>query len=1182
MKLFHFFSNLSISKKLSIFLLIPFATVFFFASNTIYRHTQSLYSSQDALHFAHIVSQSSDLIYQLQKERGLSAGAVGSDGQGYQDLLAKQRIQTDKASDELNLSFNAFPSYFTEDLVRKLIHLKEELQILATIRIGIDEAEQGDHFEFYSHVITELLAVNSFLPTLNTSHEIHNLALSYLDLLWLEERSGQERGALNGVFSAQEFKADQFSDITSYIAGQKAAIRDFTNVATAEHQQQLTAVLEHPSSAIIENAREVVFNRAERHEALTGLQELIGYGGLIHNFKNYVIRGKTQNLDLFQHNFTSARVQIEAYRHLPAISDEEKEALNIIEAVFKEYQSHLAGIKRMKGQNLSIRYIDEIVKVDDKPALQAINFLRHKINTHDPETWWLNTTTRLDLIHQINVTILQEIVKRVQAIEVRTSHLLIFYTLFTVAVFFLVSFIGLKLRKRLVDEIRYIARSMRQSVQNKSFNTYLKVTGKDELSDMALAFNSLIDERSYNEEKLRLAARVFNETHEGILITDDKGIIIEVNPVFTELTGFESEEVLGKNPSILSSGRHDDQFYRDMWQALSEHKFWQGEVWNRKKSGELYAELITITAIEDENEKLLHYVGIFSDITHSKRQQEKLHLMAHYDVLTQLPNRTLFADRFKQALAHNKRVGLQLAICFVDLDNFKPINDNFGHDIGDKLLVEVANRITSTIRDEDTVSRQGGDEFALLLGEIGSFHQCEQLLERLIKELAAPYLINGVSHAITASCGVTLYPFDESDLDTLLRHADQAMYHSKQMGKNRYSIFSVEQEQEATHKQHLLEEVEQALSNGEMRLYYQPKVNMDTGKVFGAEALIRWAHPDNGLIPPLAFLPTVDGSDVEIQIGDWVVEQALCQMEQWKAQGVELEVSVNITSHHMQSVEFVSKLATALDRHPTVNSNNLQLEILESSALSDIQTISEKIKDCRDKLGIHTALDDFGTGYSSLAHLRNIPASTIKIDQTFIRDVLDDPNDYAIIDGVLGLAGSFNREVIAEGVETTEHGLMLLVMGCYEAQGYGIAKPMPASDFSAWLKAYQPNEAWLASKHKAFTQQESRTALFALVIEQWKKKFISEIHSSPDETENWPIMNAKKCHCGTGILRVKKEQLYDSQWLASFEQTHVNMHDIANLVKSYYQGGDIAKARDELQTLHMVFEKLEALLAQHS
>ncbi len=681
-------------------------------------------------------------------------------------------------------------------------------------------------------------------------------------------------------------------------------------------------------------------------------------------------------------------------------------------------------------------------------------------------------------------------------------------------------------------------------------------------------------EQNHARQQQLLSSRVFNDTREGITITNSDGVIIDVNPAFCDITGYSREDILGKNPSILSSGKQSPEFYADMWKILGETGHWQGEVWNRTKDGELYAELLSISSLKNENDQVMNYVGIFTDITRSKKQQEELSLMAHYDVLTGLPNRALFVDRFQQAIAHSKRNKTLLAIIFLDLDKFKPVNDNYGHEVGDKLLIEVAKRIKANIREEDTVSRQGGDEFAILLGDVKSISESKKMAQRIHHSLSLPYSIDGHTISIGASSGIALYPLEDADLDTLIRHADQAMYQAKLTGRNRYHLFNHDDEHHAVQKQNELQEIEQALVNNNFQLYYQPKVNMRTGNPFGAEALIRWIHPKKGLIPPLDFLPAIEDTELEIKVGNWVINEALSQLEVWHQLDIRLEVSINISSHHLLSETFFTELDTALAKHPSVDSQCLQLEILESSALGDLNAISTIIEICQSALGIKVALDDFGTGYSSLTHLRNLPANTIKIDQSFVRDMLDDPSDSAIIDGILGLAEAFNREVIAEGVEATNHGLMLLMMGCEKAQGYGIAKPMPADDFPRWLANYTPCLEWQQCGNMHLSIKEKKVNLFRLVAERWKDRFIDNIQSSPDNAEHWPIMSSKHCPCGAWIKRVQQERLFENEGLMQLGTAHETLHRIAQALHLQYQDGDVSTAREGLLGLQAAFDDM--------
>jgi diguanylate cyclase (GGDEF)-like protein len=432
---------------------------------------------------------------------------------------------------------------------------------------------------------------------------------------------------------------------------------------------------------------------------------------------------------------------------------------------------------------------------------------------------------------------------------------------------------------------------------------------------------------------------------------------------------------------------------------------------------------------------------------------------AHYDALTGLPNRVLLADRLQQAMNNSLRRNQSLAVAYLDLDGFKVVNDKHGHNVGDQLLIAIAQRMSEALRDGDTLARIGGDEFVAVFVDLERTQDCEPILERLLHACVEPVQIGNAALQISASIGVTVYPQDGADSEQLMRHADQAMYQAKQAGKNRYLLFDVAH-YVAIKKQHeSLDDIRQALERREFVLYYQPKVNMKTGQVFGAEALIRWQHPERGLLPPAAFLPIIEDHEISVQLGEWVIETALTQLSLWHDAGLDITVSVNISARQLQQSDFAARLFEQLAAHPAVPHHRLELEILETSALEDIAQISSIMHACQG-VGVRFALDDFGTGYSSLTYLKRLPAELLKIDQSFVRDMLEDPDDLAIIKGVIGLAAAFHRQVIAEGVETIAHGVSLLSLGCELAQGYGIARPMPADELLHWVATWRPDASW--------------------------------------------------------------------------------------------------------------------------
>ncbi|MEI6335694.1 MAG: EAL domain-containing protein [Methylococcaceae bacterium] len=572
-----------------------------------------------------------------------------------------------------------------------------------------------------------------------------------------------------------------------------------------------------------------------------------------------------------------------------------------------------------------------------------------------------------------------------------------------------------------------------------------------------------ITERKQAEQKLQLAASVFTHAREGIMITAADGTIIDVNEAFSDITSYSHDEVIGRNPRLLSSGRHECQFYHDMWQNLLEKGHWYGEIWNRRKDGEVYAVMQTISAVRDVEGNPRHYLSLFSDITLLKEREQELEHSAHYDPLTSLPNRTLLADRLHQGIAQARRRGSLLGVAFLDLDGFKIINDQYGHEAGDQLLIAVATNMKQTLREGDTLARMGGDEFVAELLDLVDVEASAPMLVRLLAAAAEPMQYGDLTLQVSASLGVTFYPQAENiDADQLLRQADQAMYQAKLAGKNRYHIFDAVQDSRVRGRYESLEFIRRALARGEFVLYYQPYVDMRKGTVIGAEALIRWQHPDKGLLSPATFLPVIEDHPLAVEIGEWVIETALAQIEVWLATGLNIPVSVNVGARQLQLADFVERLRRLLAAHPGVSPSCLKLEVLETSALINVTRVSQVIETCRG-MGVMFSMDDFGTGYSSLTYLKQLPVATIKIDQSFVRGMLYDPDDMAILKGVLSLSDAFHRDVIAEGVETVEQGAMLLQLGCDLAQGYCIARPMPANELPAWLVNWRPDPSWAGS-----------------------------------------------------------------------------------------------------------------------
>ncbi len=571
-----------------------------------------------------------------------------------------------------------------------------------------------------------------------------------------------------------------------------------------------------------------------------------------------------------------------------------------------------------------------------------------------------------------------------------------------------------------------------------------------------LIFFEDIGERKRMEADLRIEGSFFENAGEGVLILDSENRILKANHAMLKLTGCEEEALQGMEigswmPQIAeNAGR--------IGHSIEKTGNWRGEIRGSRKDGEPFSAILNLCAVKNEEGIVTHCVAIFADITDRRKNERRLEDLAHFDPLTNLPNRTLLAGDLRKAILHSDRKGSIFALAFLDLDDFKPVNDQHGHETGDRLLIEVSGRLKNVLRGEDTVARLGGDEFVMLLTGIKDMSDVETTLTRVLSDLSSPYHIDGYVMHVTVSIGVTVYPFDNADADTLLRHADQAMYLAKQSGRNRFQWFDSKLDMALRAKQEKLSKLRFALERSELKLHYQPKINLRTGTVIGLEALIRWMHPEDGMIGPMAFLPLAEQTGLILDIGKWIIGEALGQMAKWTAQRIDFPVSVNVSAAHLKHPSFVETLEKMLSLHPEVPPSRLELEILETAFIDDFERVRETMISCQ-KLGVSFSLDDFGTGYSSLAYLKHLPVDTVKVDKTFVHDMKENTEDISIIEGVISLARIFSRMVIAEGVETSEHGMLLVRLGCDFGQGYGIAKPMPAEEVPKWLAQFNTPSA---------------------------------------------------------------------------------------------------------------------------
>ncbi|TAJ78444.1 MAG: EAL domain-containing protein [Gallionellaceae bacterium] len=626
-------------------------------------------------------------------------------------------------------------------------------------------------------------------------------------------------------------------------------------------------------------------------------------------------------------------------------------------------------------------------------------------------------------------------------------------TSFSFALLFL--FMLRLLTRSMMRPLNRLSDSMERSQMGES-QVRAEPGGPKDIAAMAHVFNRMMAVQEEREAALRIAAIAF-ETDEGMIVTDENAVIIRVNGAFTRLTGYSAGEAIGQKPSMLKSDRQSAYFYQCMWESLSEHNNWQGEIWNRRKNGEIYPEWLNITAVLGKDGKVTNYVGTFIDFTERKQAEDEIQHLAFYDQLSQLPNRRLLIDRLRQAVITSARNRTGGALLFIDLDNFKTLNDTRGHGIGDLLLIEVAKRLQACVREGDTVARFGGDEFVLLLEGLSDERaqaavQARGVGEKVLETLGQPYMLEGNEFHSSSSMGITLFISYKEKLDELLKQADTAMYEAKKSGRNTLRFFDPAMQDELEVRAQLEAGLREALRKQEFRLFYQMQVS-HTGRIVGAEVLLRWIHPGRGLISPLQFIPLAEESRLIIPIGRWVLETACRQIKQWEAHPHtrDLQLAVNVSVCQFRQADFVAQVSEIVSR-AAINPMRLKIELTESIVLDDVADTIAKMQALRQH-GVSFSMDDFGTGYSSLSYLTQLPLNQLKIDQSFVSHIGAKTSDATIIQTIIGMAVNLGIEVIAEGVETQEQRDFLEAHGCTLYQGYLFGRPVPLEEFSVLLNA---------------------------------------------------------------------------------------------------------------------------------
>ncbi|PVV26752.1 MAG: hypothetical protein B6D79_05305 [gamma proteobacterium symbiont of Ctena orbiculata] len=667
--------------------------------------------------------------------------------------------------------------------------------------------------------------------------------------------------------------------------------------------------------------------------------------------------------------------------------------------------------------------------------------------------------------------------------------------------------------------------------------------------------------------------RMLFEANKAVMLTidPDTGTILAANNAAVDFYRYDQDKLLGMQISDINILSQED-IDLEMQNARNEerHHFYFRHA---LASGEIRDVEVHSGPIDWNGQEVLY--SIIHDVTDRKKAEAELEYIANYDALTGLPNRRLKIDRLRQAIAHSKRNGVSVGICYLDLDGFKPINDRFGHDTGDQILIEISRRLQATLREKDTISRVGGDEFVLILSDLTGVQQCTQILDRVLEEIAEPIQVGTTHLEVNASIGVTLFPEDDVDADILIRHADQAMYWAKEEGKNCYRLFVPHQNKQVKVNRENYQHLQNALLNEEFVIYYQPKIDMYSCEVIGVEALIRWMHPEYGITLPGEFLSLITKTELELELGRWVIDQALRQVSEWQGNGIVLPISVNVGVYHLQSPVFAKQVRELFSKHPDVKPEMLELEILETASIEDTNAIYHTLTDCHE-LGIKISLDDFGTGYSSLAYFHRLPVDTLKIDQSFVQAMLDDPQDLTIVDSVVRLAHAFRHPVIAEGVESIEHASALLTLGCRFGQGYGIAKPMPAENIPSWLKQWKEDQLWRGLKNRLLKCDQVGVDVAISSHRKWMDNILGFI--SQENSLDHSKLDSKHCTFSYWFNGIGFVQYGNMPEYKDINRLHEEIHALGYKLVSIKNSGNIEKTQQGVSDLMAMSKRMISLI----
>ncbi|MBF0178789.1 MAG: EAL domain-containing protein [Magnetococcales bacterium] len=1092
--------------KLLLILLIPLVGLAALGGAGIHEKRLLMQRMERMNRFTGLVIRISDLVHDLQKERGMSAGYLGSGGSRFQVELARQRGMVDERVARIRPDAGADHGEIGREAGGGLQAALDALQGLPAERERVDglEADVNRILDAYNGIIEHLLLTVHHLSSLAATVEIASRTRNYHTFLQGKEQAGLERAIITNALSTRRFSSRIQLRFHGLVAGQATLFGMFRALASPEKRAMLDEIMATPEVREVERMRELLFAADPPHgpagidaqawfdvvtmkiDHLKNLEDrlagellarsaevrnaakrsFLAYSlfslacvGLAVGFGLVVVRGlrdKTDRILALNERVAAgdlnARIPLGRDASLDEL-DRIADSLNImVEGLENAMRAHRQAMITLASRENQIRSVvdtapDAILSLNREGMIESINPVGENLFGYYPGSL---PGRSIDVLipgfrperkqpGREHLNIEMEGVCQDEGtfpVEISLSR-------FTDEV-------GKPRFTLIVKDI-----TERKQVKNALAKAYaeLEERVRERTRELEMTNKRLfaeIDERIRAEQGLVLAAKVFETAAEGIVITDAQVRIIKVNEAFTAISGYSAEELFGTNPKRMQSGRHDAEFYKAMWKGIRETGSWSGEIWNRRKNGEVFPQRLSISTVWNSRDELTHYVGIFADITHLKETERRLERMAYFDALTQLPNRLLFRDRLQHELDKKTRHDFQVAVLFIDLDRFKHVNDSLGHSAGDQLLVEVAERIRKCLRKYDTAARLGGDEFAAIITGLKSGRDAAPVARKIIESLKNSFMLSGHEVFIGGSIGISIFPVDGEDFETLTKHADIAMYKAKESGRGVFKFFG-DAFDTGVHNQLALEnKLRQGLKNDEFVVYYQPKVDLATGAISGMESLVRWIPRDGAMVSPAQFIPLAEETGLILALGAWILREACEKAAHWRREGYPVKMAVNLSAMQFQKSDLLEVVRVVLEE-TGLPPDALELEITESMVMGNVEKSIERMNSLKS-LGLTLAVDDFGTGYSSLNYLKRFPIDTLKIDQSFVRDLSRAQGDLAIVLAIISLGQALGLDIVAEGVETREQVVILKEKGCHEMQGYFFSKPLPADGMSALLR----------------------------------------------------------------------------------------------------------------------------------